>query len=104
MKNNIIPLQDCKDRYLYKINSRNFNLGVFDAKNRDFIGIRHKCGDIFLDRENHTLGCVKVLEEIEKMPEHIELKKGHFSETELNIWHDPLWIENKDLFNYLENK
>lgn len=55
-----------------------------------------------MDRENHTLGCVKVYKEIEKMPEHIELKEGHFSETELNIWHDPLWIENKDLFNYLK--
>jgi hypothetical protein len=100
----IIPLQDCKDRYLYKINSRNFNLGVFDAENRDFIGIRHKCGETFLDRENHTLGCVKVLDEIEKIPENIKLNTGHFSETELSVLGDRLWIENSDLFNYLENK
>ena len=100
----IIPLQDCKDRHLYRINSRNFNLGVFDAKTRDFIGIRTKIGDTFLDRENHTLGCVKVLEEIEKIPEYIKLNTGHFSETELSVLGDRLWIENSDLFNYLENK
>jgi hypothetical protein len=47
---------------------------------------------------------VKVLEEIEKIPENIELTIGHRSETELNVWGDRLWVENKDLFNYLENK
>lgn len=97
-------MQDCKDRYLYRINARNFNLGVFDCKNRDFIGIRHKCGETFLDKENHFIGCVKVLEEIEKIPDHIELNIGHFSETELSVWGDRLWIENTNLFNYLENK
>ena len=100
----IIPIQDCKDRHLYRINSRNFNLGVFDAENRDFIGIRTKIGDTFLDRENHSLGCVKVLQEVEKIPDNIELTIGHRSETELNIWGDRSWVENKDLFNYLENK
>lgn len=47
---------------------------------------------------------MKVLEEIEKIPENIELTIGHRSETELNVWGDRLWVENKDLFNYLENK
>jgi len=47
---------------------------------------------------------VKVLEEVEKIPDNIELTIGHRSETELNVWGDRLWVENKDLFNYLENK
>jgi hypothetical protein len=100
----IIPLKDCKDRHLYKVVARNFRLGVFDLKNKDFIGIRHKCGDIFLDRENHSESCVRVLEELEKIPDHIELKTGHFSETEKNVWNDPLWIDNIDLFTYLDQK
>jgi len=47
---------------------------------------------------------VKVLQEVEKIPDNIELTIGHRSETELNIWGDRSWVENKDLFNYLENK
>lgn len=99
-----ILLKDCKDRHLYKIVARNFRLGVFDSKNKDFIGIRHKCGDVFLDRENHSAGCVRVLEELEKIPDRIELKTGHFSESEKNIWNGPLWIDNIDLFTYLDQK
>jgi hypothetical protein len=101
-------LENCKDRYLYKIVSRNFGLGVFDAKNRDFIGIRNKCGDTFLDRENYTIGCVKVLEEIEKIPDNIELTVGGFSDTLKQHYTvfgkksvGPLWLDNIDLFNYL---
>jgi len=45
-----------------------------------------------------------VLQEVEKIPDNIELTIGHRSETELNVWGDRLWVENKDLFNYLENK
>lgn len=45
-----------------------------------------------------------MLREVEKIPDNIELKIGHRSETELNVWGDHLWVENKDLFNYLENK
>ena len=45
-----------------------------------------------------------MLEEIEKIPEYIKLNIGHFSETELSVLGDRLWIENSDLFNYLENK
>lgn len=45
-----------------------------------------------------------MFEEIENIPDHIELKIGHRSETELNVWGDRLWVENKDLFNYLEDK
>ena len=43
-----------------------------------------------------------MLEEIEKIPEYIKLNTGHFSETELSVLGDRLWIENSDLFNYLE--
>jgi len=42
-----------------------------------------------------------VLEEIEKIPEYIKLNTGNFSETELSVLGDRLWIENSDLFNYL---
>ena len=45
-----------------------------------------------------------MLEEIEKIPEYFKLNTGHFSETELSVLGDRLWIENSDLFNYLENK
>jgi hypothetical protein len=97
-----------KHRYLYRIFSRNLDFGVFDSPNNSFIGIRHKCGEVFLDREYKDIGCVRVLEEIEKMPDSIDLTQGYFSYVLIKRWSDrpndfgPLWIENKDLLDYLD--
>lgn len=48
-----IPLDECVDRGLYKINSRNLTLGVYVAERQGFIGIREKFGSKFLFTEFH---------------------------------------------------
>lgn len=64
----MIKLEDCKNRRVYKIHSRNLLLGVFDATCLGFIGIREKFGELFLFTEYHwdngpPHGTVKPLED-----------------------------------------
>lgn len=49
----MIPLEDCKHAYLYRISARNFSLGVFDAEVKGFVGIREKFGTRYLFTEYH---------------------------------------------------
>ena len=49
----MIALPNCKDRFLYKINSRNLSYGVFDLSTNGFIGIREKFGSRYLFTEYH---------------------------------------------------
>jgi hypothetical protein len=73
-----IKIQDCKHSYLYKINSRNLDPGVFNEKTKGFIGIREKFGQKYLFTEfYHDIGApygtVKPLEEICKIPSDIKI-------------------------------
>jgi len=75
-----IPLIECKKGYLYRINSRNLSFGVYDGKG-GFIGIREKFGGHYLFTEFHwdqgpPYGTVRPVQEIEKIPENIEVKEG----------------------------
>lgn len=68
-----IPLSECKHGYLYKIDSRNLNTGIFNSENNGFIGIRTKFGREYLFTEFHydtgaPFGTVKPLEEIGRSP------------------------------------
>lgn len=129
-----IKLADCKRGYLYRINSRNLSLGVYDG-NEGFIGIRTKFGDRYLFTEFHydqgpPYGTVFPIEEIEPVPNEIEIKdcgeivdrdtrrkvkfdrpvriggKGwYFSDTgEASESIYATALENKPLFQYLERK
>lgn len=49
---NCIDWDKCIIRTIYKLNSRNLSIGVYDGINR-FIGIRTKFNNRFLDSENH---------------------------------------------------
>ncbi len=49
----MIKLKNCKDRFLYKIDSRNLSYGVFNLAANGFIGIREKFGDRYLFTEYH---------------------------------------------------
>lgn len=75
----MIDLRDCKDRHVYKINSRNLKIGVFREKTKGFIGIRLKFGNRFLFEEYHwdtgaPYGTTKPIEEIGVLPDSIENK------------------------------
>lgn len=72
----MISIDDCKDRYLYKLSSRNLTFGVYNAEHKGFIGIREKFGATYLFTEYHwdtgkPFGTAKALEEIEELPKSI---------------------------------
>jgi hypothetical protein len=79
---NIIPLDKCKDRYLYIIDARNARLGIFHQPTKSFIISRHKFGSNYLFNEDHydadeRYGTATPLVEIEHVlyeNEEVELK------------------------------
>jgi len=46
-----IPLEECIDRHIYKLRSRNLSLGVFNTHRKGFIGIRQKFESRYLFTE-----------------------------------------------------
>lgn len=48
-----IPLDQCVERTIYELASRNLRVGVFVAAERGFIGIREKFGSQYLFTEYH---------------------------------------------------
>lgn len=48
-----IPLEDCVDRQIYQIFSRNLRFGAFRKSSSGFIGIRLKFGERYLFEEYH---------------------------------------------------
>ncbi|NDD52346.1 hypothetical protein EBZ39_00440 [bacterium] len=74
----IILLEHCVDRQLYRLASRNLSLGVYNAAEKDFIGIRQKFNTEFLSSEYHwdtgePFGTASPLEALEKLPDEILL-------------------------------
>lgn len=75
-----LPIDECEDRGIYRISSRNLSVGVFVKETSGFIGIREKFGDLFLFSEYHNdtgapFGTVFPKEKIGQLPEDIELKE-----------------------------
>lgn len=75
-----IPLDECKDRTLYRIHSRNMDLGIFNKTTKRFVGIREKFGDYFLFAEDHydtgaPFGTVHPKKELEPMPEGMNIEE-----------------------------
>lgn len=93
MKITYIPLEDCVDRAIYKINSRNLRIGVFRKESKGFIGIRNKFGERYLFQEFHydtgaPFGTVTPKEQIGILPEGIaneELEKHEFGTSFANF-------------------
>ena len=76
-----VPLNQCKDRFLYHIISRNLSYGIYDEKNKGFIGIRHKFGYDYLFTEYHydigpPFGTVKPQTELIKIPDDLDLRES----------------------------
>lgn len=69
----MIPRDQCKHGYTYRIRSRNLWIGVFDSKDGAFVGIREKFGSLYLFPEYHRdngppYGTVSPEKELEKCP------------------------------------
>jgi len=78
VENKFIALEACKDRFLYRLNSRNLGLGVFNKKTSGFVGIREKFGARYLATEYHydtgaPYGTARPLEELEEAPADLEI-------------------------------
>lgn len=76
MSKEYIPIEDCKDGYLYIIGARNSDLGVYVAKDKGFVINRFKINRHFLFVEFHwdtgspygTARCIKELEKAGEFP------------------------------------
>jgi hypothetical protein len=93
-----IPLTQCVKGKIYRLNSRNLEIGVYDGK-EGFIGIREKFGRFYLFTEYHhdqgpSVGTVYPLEVIGELPATIAVNDreihawgdGWFWDMELEIW------------------
>lgn len=90
MKENYIPLAKCRKGFVYRINSRNLGIGVFDG-NKGFIGIREKFGDRYLFTEDHwdvgaPYGTVHPLEELCQLPAEIPATEDEYHCQESADW------------------
>ncbi len=72
-KGYMIPLEECKHGYLYKLYSRNLDYGVYNAAKKGFTGIRIKFGSRYLFTEYHwdtgaPYGTAKAVSEVKQCP------------------------------------
>jgi len=96
-----IPLEECKDGFLYKISSRNLTFGVYRAEVKGFVGIREKFGNEFLFTEFHydtgaPFGTVFPKEGLEQCP-ITPINEG-YSDGEVFRTNRPLfdWLKVKE--------
>lgn len=75
----MIPLDECVDRGVYEIRSRNLAVGVFRKATGGFIGIREKFGSRYLFEEYHwespAFATVRPVRLIEMLPDGIEVRE-----------------------------
>lgn len=68
-----IPMENCRDGYLYRILARNADYGIYNEKHKGFLISRFKFSDNYTFTEDHwdtgaPHGTVKPLMEIGKAP------------------------------------
>jgi hypothetical protein len=77
-----IPKDQCIERRLYRIRSRNLLYGVYRAETGGFLGIREKFGSVYVFEEYHydngpPYGTVQPLEDLgADLPENIRLSEN----------------------------
>lgn len=86
-----IKIEDLKDRWLYQVRARSFQIAVWDAKEQHFVGIRTKFGNRYLDSENHWdakefASCCPMQEICELPPEIPNGDQGHYGDKALFAW------------------
>lgn len=72
----LIPEEECEDRRVYKIKSRNLRLGVFRKETGVFVGLRTKFGHVYAFSEIHWDhdGTVRAMEPLDEfLPVEIPL-------------------------------
>lgn len=97
-----IPIHQCRNGWLYRLYSRNLNLGVYRKADQGFVGIRHKFGARFLFTEFHwdtgpPFGTANPLEAICECP--IECLNEMLYEQQ-----EEKHVENLLLFQWIEQQ
>lgn len=93
-----ILIDECKHGGLYRIDSRNLSLGVYDEKSKGFVGIRQKFDERYLFTEYHwDIG-----------PPHGTVRPQKFLEMvpdDMPLFEYDKWLRDNDvLFKLLEEK
>ena len=91
-------MKECKHGYLYKIDARNFTLGVYNKDEEGFLGIRRKFNFRFIEIEFHwdtgePYGTVKPLELLEKCPIDLDFDLHQYSDTKDELFK---WLEERN--------
>jgi hypothetical protein len=81
IRENTIPLNECRNGWVYRLSSRNLGFGVFVQASNGFIGIREKFNHKYLFTEYHRdtgvpFGTVCPKEELEPAPPGLVLKEN----------------------------
>lgn len=98
-----IPIGECLHGGLYRVEARNFSIGVYSSDSTGFIGIRQKFGTQYLDTEYHwdigaPHGTASPKELLCMVPDAIPICES------LNDPCDPgRLVENLSLFLFLED-
>jgi len=92
-RKNPIPMDQCKDGFLYVVDARNSKLGIYKEKNNAFTISRYKFGSNFLFDEFHwdtgePYGTVHPLKEIGVVPVMSDEEKLAYLNTK--------WVELKE--------
>jgi len=80
IQRNCIPLNECRNGWVYRLASRNLGFGVFVQASNGFIGIREKFKHKYLFTEYHRdtgapFGTVRPEEELEPAPPGLVLEE-----------------------------
>lgn len=106
---NYLPLDQMRDRGVYRLRARNFSLGAFNAATKGFVGIRFKFDSEYLFEEYHydtgaPFGTVTPIEFVCLLPENVEAREYYPTECKncgaLAYWDadatPPAWAEKTD--------
>ena len=100
-----IPIKDCLDGWLYKIDARNTWYGIWSAEHQGFFYLRKKFTSRFIDMEFHWetgepygTASPKLPIEFYKSMVGVQkwMAKGHCTDKEVK--------DRKDMFDYLDKK
>lgn len=108
-----IPVNECKCRYIYRVNAEKISVGAYDPRGRRFTGIHKMHGHLYTEShcDAYSESTVKPIEVICKLPDEIELREFLDPIDTKNgraVWEDrngnkdgigngPQWIVNRVL-------
>jgi hypothetical protein len=99
--NPYLRVGECRDRHVYRLNSRNLTYGVFVSGRLSFYGVRTKFGDRFIAEESHwdngpPHGTAYPQEDLGTLPDDIEAV-GSFGPFEVGtgrrVWWDQTAVD-----------